>query len=469
MKNQFLVLTLIFCSGIFFASLVVFSLYLAYILAVIFLILSLVFYKKDKPFNFLLVSLMFFLGAISLYNSRIFPSGHISNVIRYPARQPYVFKGVINTQPQFKINQSYFIFRIDTLQKNGKSYACRGDILVYLKSREPFYYGEELILRGDLKKPFINTSQGFQNYLYNRGIFFILRVKNDLDVLRLNKFRGSLLRKSAFYLKERIERIILKYTSNLTAGILRAMILGEKSGIPWFVNDAMMKSGTVHILVVSGFNVGIVVLVIELFLKLIRIPRNIRFILAVPILIFYCLITGISTPVLRATIMAITFILASLIKRENDSYNSLSLAALLILGFNPNQLFDIGFQLSFVSVLAIVAVYPRVKALVFKKEVKIRCLRWLMEGALVSFAAWIGTMGLIAKYFRIFSPITVLANIIIVPLSCLITLGGFSLIIMELIAPFFVRPFAHSLEFIVSALVYINLLLVKIPGASLSF
>jgi competence protein ComEC len=246
------------------------------------------------------------------------------------------------------------------------------------------------------------------------------------------------------------------------------MVLGEKKNIPAFVYNSMVKSGTVHILVVSGFNVVLVTFIIVLFLKIIRIPRVIRFYIATPLLIIYCLMTGASTPVVRATLMAVVFMFAYLVKRELDIYNSFALAAVFILAVNPNQLFDIGFQLSFASVISIVYLYPKIRLFLCPKIISLSLARYLVDGCLVSFSAWVGTAGFIAYYFKIISPITVLANIFVVPLASLITLCGFSLIMMELLFPPIAGFFAYSCEFIAMLLVVVNSLLIKLPGAYLN-
>jgi hypothetical protein len=89
----------------------------------------------------------------------------------------------------------------------------------------------------------------------------------------------------------------------------------------------------------------------------------------------------------------------------------------------------------------------------------------MIEGCLVSFSAWLGTMGFIAYYFRIISPITVCANVFIVPLASLLTLCGFSLIAMELACPMFAPFFASSAELIVALLLSINAFLTRLVGA----
>ncbi len=147
----------------------------------------------------------------------------------------------------------------------------------------------------------------------------------------------------------------------------------------------------------------------------------------------------------------------------------MKLAAIFILANNPNQLFDIGFQLSFISVLSIIYIYPKFKSYLHVEALKIKYLRYFIDGLLVSLSAWLGTMGFIAYYFRIFSPLTVVANLFIVPLASLITLCGFSLIAVEFISPVLSPFIARTAELMVWTLLFINNLLLKIPGSSIAF
>jgi competence protein ComEC len=470
MKRPLACLALAFSLGIIVASRIKISPSIIYSLSAIFMIFSLLSFKKRILFDIFLSCLIFSLGLALLKNSQELPRCHIHNLIYYKDKEPYIVKGYINSQPVAKNNKESFIFKAQAIQSGNLNHACCGNILVYLKGKKELDYGEGLILRGNLYRPF-NRQDSYRHshrdYLYNQDIRFIMNVKTKADVIRLNRNQGFILKRFALWLKHKIEGIIFQRTSLLTGAILDAMILGEKRNIPSFLNNAMMKTGTVHILVVSGFNVGIVSFIIILFLKLIRLPRKIRFAIATPCLVVYCLMTGASTPVVRAAVMAIFFMLGFLMKREPDIYNSLSAALLFILAFNPRQLFDIGFQLSFSSVIAIVYLYPRIKSYLHIESLKIKYLRFLLDGCLVSFSAWLGTLGFIAYYFRILSPITVLANIFIVPLATLITLCGFSLMLMSLIfsplAPFF----ASTAELLVAVLVKVNAFLVRLPAAYL--
>ena len=463
-------LTVSFCLGIIVASLIKTIFLVVYFLAVIFLVLCILSIKKGLRFDILVFCLIFLLGTVLWKNYKLLPKCHISKYISYKNNHLYKIKGIIVSEPFLKINKTSYIFKTKEVQFDNLNHNCCGNILVYIKGEEVFHYAEELVLSGNLYRPFSLRSsnrQSYRNYLYNQGIWAIMNVRAVSQAVRLNEHRGWSLKGLALWLKAKMEELIFQHLSSVPASVLDAMVLGEKRNIPPLIYNSMVKSGTVHILVVSGFNVGIVTLIIILFLKLIRIPQRIRFYIATPLFIVYCLMTGASTPVVRATVMVIVFMFAYWVKREPDIYNSLSLACLFILMVNPTQLFDIGFQLSFASVISIVYLYPKIKSLLPAHFLKIKIIKFPIEGCLVSFSAWLGTMGFVAYYFKVFSPITVVANLFIVPLATLITLCGFSLIMIGLILPSLVPFFASTSELLVKLMLNINALLIKFPGAYL--
>jgi len=458
MKRPLVILTLSLSLGILAGT---------YPAASLFLCFGAIFFRKKIFFDFFIISLVFLSGVVLWRNSQSLPHRHLVHYVFYGAPEPYLVKGVINTEPEEKNGKINFIFQAEEIQVGNSRRACCGGILVYLKSGGEFSYGEELILKGNIYRPYApaGSQKSYRKYLESQGIFFLMQVKNSACVVRLNKNRGSPVKKFAFWLKNKMQATINKYLSPVPASVLEAMILGEKRNIPPLVYQSMMKTGTVHILVVSGFNVGIVAFILALLLKIIRVHKKIRFAAAFFILILYCLLTGASTPVIRATVMAIMFMSAYWLKREPDIYNSLSLSALFILIPNPRQLFDIGFQLSFASVWAIVYLYPRLRILLRADTLKIKPLNFMLEGFLVSFSAWLGTLGIIAYHFRTVSLIAVFANMLIVPLATLITLSGFSLIMAHLVFSPLAGLLAVSTEFVVMVLLQANKFLVSLPLA----
>lgn len=412
-------------------------------------------FHKRRVFFILILIQACLSGALLFANYNVVPASHINNLAAAGQNTLCCIEGFVADQPQAKNNRFTFVLETETAQFGNFIYRSNGKVLVF--SRDAVSCADKVSVLGHLRPAY--------DYLRRQNIFFVMQAER----LEIKKANYANLRRFSFWLKERMAGIISGYLNACPAAVMQAMVLGDKASIPPLLNDLMIKCGTVHILVVSGFNVGIVAFVVSLFLKILRIPRKIRLGLTVVFLVIYCFLTGASTPVVRATVMAVFFISAYFFKREPDIYNSLGTALIFILALNPRQLFEIGFQLSFVSVLAIVYLYPRMEKITGVAELRPKALKWLINGLLVSFSAWLGTAGIIACYFRIFSPVTVIANIITVPLATIVTLCGFSLVFMSVIFPSFCPFIATTSEAAISILIKTNLILSRIPGAYLSF
>ncbi len=406
-------------------------------------------------------------GCLNLKNSYYLPKCHIRNFVSNQGNFIYSVNGFITSEPEFKHGHYWFTLQAQEIQFAKLKYSCCGELLVKIDFAQELNYGENLTLIGNLSRlaGFNRASCGYRDFLARQGIYLIMPIQDLRQIVRRNGFGGVKLIKYCLWLRACFEQIIGRYLPALPASILSAMVLGQKRNIPWLVNNSMVKSGTVHILVVSGFNVGIVAFMINLLLKILRLPRRGRIILTAICLLVYCLVTGATNPVIRATVMGLVLLMAYFLKREPDIYNSLVSAALFILVINPRQLFDIGFQLSFISVLAIVYLYPKFKALIHLELCRIKILKFLAEGCLVSFSAWLGTLGIIVLNFRIIAPVTVLANIMIVPLATLITLCGFTLVLSGLICPSLAPLFSLPTAGLITLLLNINAALIKLPFA----
>jgi competence protein ComEC len=227
----------------------------------------------------------------------------------------------------------------------------------------------------------------------------------------------------------------------------------------------MVQLGVVHIIAISGFNVGIVAFIMLIVLKVLRIPRRPRYVLTILLLIIHCILTGANPPVVRATIMAVILLLGYVLEREVNIYNSLALAALIILLLNPWQLLGVSFQLSFLSVFFIVWLTPKIEKLFPKKWRRTSWARFFILTFSVSFAAWFGLIPLIAYYFKIVTPLSVFANMIVVPYATMIIVSGLSLALIGIFVPWLGPILGASNEALILVFFKINYLLAAIPGA----
>lgn len=452
---------IIFCLGIVAGAYINASLRAVYLFTFLFFILSFLSRKRGANFELCVLLLSFFLGASLIKNSQILPACHISRITPYKSSRVSL-KGVVNSDPVIKSERATFVLKAQELLQGNSAYKLCGKVQVTVFDRGDFSYGQQLILTGSLYKP--PKRMRYRDYLKQQGIYSLLSVKNSSDIRYLKNNQACPVQGFAFSLKHKIERIIGRNVSKVPASVLEAMLLGERKDIPASINQSMISTGTVHILVVSGFNVGIVAFIVLLFLKALGMKRNTRYVITMIVLILYCLMTGASVPVLRATIMALVILFGYLLKREANIYNSLSVAVMIILFFNPKQLFNIGFQLSFASVLGIICLYPKVYALFPDNARKIKSINWLIQVFSVSLSAWAGTAGLIAYYFQAVSPVGILANMVIAPYASLITASGLAFVLVS----FIIRPlsfvFGQAAELFVIILLKINMFFASIPG-----
>jgi len=476
MKTSLARLAIIFCSGIIFASFTKISFLLVYPAVALFLIFSFLFFKQRLAFDIFLSCIVFLLGTVFLINSQILSNCHIAKAVPYKNESAFLI-GVIDNDPIYQGEKVSFILKAEKLRINETWLKTCGKVLVKVFSaqsrsvlgvrKNKFSYGDRLFLEGKLYRPF-SFSKGefnYRDYLRHQGIYLILSVKKNSIVKQLDKNVGNPLKSFAFRIRHKMKAVIVKNLSPFSAGILNAIILGERQNLSAHTRDVLVYSGTVHIIAISGLHLGIVAFIILLILKIIKIPRKPRYILTILLLIFYCLLTGANTPVLRSTVMATILLLSYFLEREVNIYNSLSLAAFIILAVNPWQLFEVSFQLSFLSIISIVWLSPKIKSIFPEKLSKIPWLSFLTSIFSVSFAAWLGLLPLIAYYFRVLSPITILANMIIVPYMTIIVASGFSLALIGILIPSLTPIFAASNELFILILFRINSFLIAIPGA----
>lgn len=467
MKYSLTGLAIVFCLGIIIAAHSIIPFFFLWLAAFLFIALSIVFIRQNIKFNIFILCAAFFLGTALLRNSQILPNCHIAK-ISYYGNDSVFLTGVIDSDPIYQDKSVSFILKAEKLGVNTTWQKTRGGVLVKISFAEKnkFSYGDKLFLKGKLYRPF-SFSKGFnyRDYLKHQGIYCIFSVQKNSIVKELGKNAGNPLKAFSFMLKHRLKGVIVNNLSAFSAGILNALILGDREGLSACLLDILMNLGTIHIIAISGFNVGIVAFIILLILKIIKIPRKPRYVFTILLLIIYCFLTGASPPVARATVMAVIFLCAYFLEREVNICNSLSIATIIILAFNPWQIFEISFQLSFLSVLSIVWLSPRIKSIFSKELDKIPWLSFLILTFSVSSAAWLGLLPLIACYFKVFTPITVLANMIIVPYSALITVSGFSFVLIGILIPSLASVLAVTNELLILILVKINYYLAAIPGA----
>jgi competence protein ComEC len=210
-------------------------------------------------------------------------------------------------------------------------------------------------------------------------------------------------------------------------------------------------------------NMAIISVMVLFILKALRFPRVVQFILTGIFLLAYAVLSGWSASVVRSVLMAIVILSSFCVEHETDTINSLGLAAIILFLLNPLNLFDIGFQLSFISVAMIVRLYPLTQSWT-EEYIKPKFFKYLAQAFCISLVAWVGISPLIAYEFNMVSPISIIANIPVVPLADLIIILSLGLVVVGLFCPLLAVAFAGTLKAVFNLTLILIAWFAQVPG-----
>ncbi len=206
--------------------------------------------------------------------------------------------------------------------------------------------------------------------------------------------------------------------------IIAAMTLGDKSALTPAIRETFNITGAGHVLAISGLHLGILYMMVSLLVRGLRL-RIVTQIITILLIWAFAFLVGMSPSVVRSATMLTIYGLLSLGYRQKMSINVLAFTAIVLLVIHPQSLFDIGFQMSFLAVLAILLFFPLLNS-VFSERwlMEHRVVRWLWGMTALSLSAQIGVAPLIAFYFHRFSTYFLLSNFVVIPCAYLILIGA---------------------------------------------
>lgn len=420
---------------------------LAIISAVIILSLSFIniTYKKHNAYKFKgltgisILLFFFFLGALlSILNNETLKSD-------YFARNNYkILKIWVNDEPEQTNDIVRFKARVVSGYKNSKQIKLSGQLLLALKvdSIQPIYlkYGDELLVSAkylEVEPPYNPAEFDFKSWLASQNIYQQTFI-NQNHVLKTNRNIGNRIIKFALDLREKQVARYRKMIKNDEAfAVASTLILGYRADLSKETLAAYSKTGTIHALSVSGSHVAIIFFVLDIclaFLDKKRWLRIFKFVFICSLIWGYALITGLSPSVVRAAIMINIFIVARTFAKNKNSYNTLAFAAFCQLVYNPFLIWDVGFQLSYISVFGLIYLQPKIYKWIYVKN---KILNKVWELIALSLAAQLVTFPLCIYYFHQFPVYFLLGNLFIsIPLLFIMLLGIAILIpIVDKISP----------------------------------
>jgi competence protein ComEC len=356
--------------------------------------------------------------------------------------------------------QSQLEVRLEQIRRGLDWQGVDGRVLVMVDGRrDELRPGDSVRVYGSIQRflgPANPGAQDFREIYRRRNIHARVHVDSidQIEALGQPSWRPG--RWIATIARAGRERLMM-YTGTETGPLAIALVIGQREFVGPELRDRLLVTGTVHLLSVSGLHLAIIVVLAHWAATLGRFPPSTKFIWIFGICLLYTAVTGARPPVVRAAVLVTTFMVAYLVKRPSQPINTLSLAALIILAWNPTLIFGIGVQLSFLAVATLLLCRQGTQSesvalsMAVKQEDKLQALaeksrskatyyaRYVVAG--IGRAIWYSgcvtaiSMPLVWYQFHVVSPISVVTNVVLSPILFVALASGVATVVFGAIAP----------------------------------
>lgn len=293
-------------------------------------------------------------------------------------------------------------------------------------------YGDKIEFYLEYEKP--STARNYMgfdysNYLKTKKIFGTVNLKEE-DVEIISHDNSNIILRKIYELRNLMKTKIEKLLPKETSGLCLGMLIGETSGIEENMQENFRDSNLSHILAVSGANVSYIIVSITYIFNKMCLRKRLSKIISIILLILFMLLTGCTSSVNRACIMAILMLIAELLCRKSDIYNNLAISALILLIINPYSLLDIGFQLSYMGTIGIVFLHDKIENFI---KINNKIVKYFFEMIVVTTCANLAIIPIMMFHFNTISLTFYFSNIIVGPILGIVVIIGFIMFFISLI------------------------------------
>jgi competence protein ComEC len=361
----------------------------------------------------------------------------------------------------------------------GKEIRTLGKVIITTRERIPgLAYGDRIRALSIKLRPlknFLNPgSFDVKRYYERQGIYATGFVPGKEWIISFGKDESStFFIHSLDKMRFKFANFVRKSSPFPEGEIINAITIGDQGGMPAELRDQFSRAGIAHLLSISGLHVGAVAIVFYVIIKWLikrsefmllkfQVPR-LTARLTIPPIFIYMILAGFATPVVRASIMAVVYLVSIVIGREENKLNTLAVSAFIILLWQPWALFELSFQLSFASVLGILLMH---KFYPFKLDtISDKFFTSIKTTCAASFA----TLPFIINSFGVFPVVSVPANLIFVPLVEFLSVPlGLVSFLVFLISEAIATPILYANVFLIKSLLWGTHKLLQIPFSSLT-
>lgn len=465
MPFPFLFLALALGLGIVFASILTAPLALQVLFVLVFLLSGWLFFKLGKyRWAFLTILLATFCLGSALYslNHKKYSENTLRNM-NFPSYADFI--GTVTKSPERGLKNDRLYLKVEELKVGTKREKHRGKLRVTIPHSSEFPTRPNWVVcdRVKVSAKFI-SSRGYHNfspdpqerYLETKGIHNRAFAKSPLLLERLNAGKPYSPLRIISIIRQKFQEKIETFWETEQNGfspngaIFEALLLGERGRIPDAVSRSFQNAGIYHLFAISGAHIAIFSFLLFSFFRAIYISKRLSYSLLIGFLLFYVLLVEGRPSVLRATIMTVAYLLGKLLWRDINLINTLSFSAFILLIANPANLFDPGFQLTFMATLSIILFYPRIINRLPRLPLRIT------EIFTLSLTAQLGVLPIIAFFFNRVSFSGLLLNLVAIPLVALIMAIGYLFLPFSFLSSFLANILARSASFLINLLLGIS-------------
>lgn len=427
MKRYLVLVTFVFMLGIVVGDVLRLTVAIWLVLTGLAFLLCTIFLVANREYvSLTLLTSVFLLGAF-WYSLSILPADRYQHL----AGREIQGQGYIQSYPRQGTYNRTFIVSLEKLSADGRAIEGLDKLLLNVtlgQGKSEFWPGDEVQFSGRLTIPNQATNPGqfdYRRYLANQQVFYEVRCSQG-DCLVTNTGQG--LRTIAAHGRARVAKLLSEILPSEERALIMGLLFGDISEMDSREMAAYQRAGVSHLFAVSGFNVAFVLGILWFVLALFRPSPLVRLGLALPLLLGYYFLVGWSPSIVRASLMAFLALTALSLGRKKDIYTALAGAALVILLISPGELFQVGFQLSFLTTLGLAYLTP-----------------WLQDRGLGKYlapavAAQLSSLPLIAYYFNLISLVAPFLNVIAALVSGLVTVLGLIGTLLTWSIPLLAKP-----------------------------
>ncbi len=469
-SRNFIFLSLGFFGGIFVAGFLGYDWRFLLIAGLALLALIFLFWKDRKIRLAAAVGILFLVG---IFYYQVFDQFRKDELANFYQKE-VILQGQVVTEPDIRSDKVKYTLEVYNIREKGAKgwQKTSGKILITYERYPEYQFADWLEISGEVIEPAKYPDFDYKSYLSRFGINSLLIDSEIVSIkkpsgINQNVFSRSWLslKKFLFNIKKDFSEKINQILSEPQSSFLAGLLLGAKRAIPQDLMDAFNRTGTTHIVVISGYNITIIIKAFMVLTR--RWSRKLAIILAILGIFLFTIMVGAEAPVMRAALMALFVVWAERIGRKSDISIALVFTALIMILVNPKILrFDLGFQLSFLAVTGLIWFVPILENLISRLKYLKSLPALISEPLMATLAAQLFAVPIILYNFHRLSLIAPVANVLILPLIPLTMFIGFLAVLLAFVWLGLGQIIAFIAWLFLTYMIWIVVNLAKLPAAS---